>query len=145
MLFTRLDFAIDENGNLSTIDGDIARFSSVESVQKAIEWRLKTTKDEWYVNPYIVAGVLDFVGRKNDRDTGELMRTRIETAICSDNFVPRNNLIADVVPISREEVQIIIIVKDFYAPDLSEQIDLKLTYEFSYQEGLITSLTGGTR
>jgi len=144
--FTDLDFAIDDNGNLSTRNGDIARHGSLDSMAKTIEWRLKTSRQEWRgVNPFIVAGLDEFRGHRNTKETGESMKVRIENALSADLFIHPTRLQVDVVPINAEEVRVFIKINRFRALDIDGSVDIEYSYQFNFNEGDIISLTGGTR
>lgn len=145
-IFDRLDFEIDEDGNLSTINGDIARASSLDSMRRTIEWRMKTHPREWVTaNPFVAAGLGDFQGRKNTRENAEQIEQRVRNALGSDMFIDPRNLIVEVVPIDAETINIYVKVRNFYALDVTETSDVEFPYRFSFNEGEITSLTGGLR
>ena len=144
--FEDIDLAIDDDGNFLSFRGNLQNLGSIESVQKTIEWRLKTYQREWRsFNPFIAAGIGDFEGRKNTEETAELMKNAVLLAITSDNFIDKRNIEVDVVPIAADEVNIYISIKGFIAFDLDSKRDQEYIYKFNFNEGEIISLTGETR
>lgn len=145
MRFENFELAIDENGNLSLSNGDTTKLNSVVSLAKLIEWRLLTSRSEWRgQNPLLVAGLPDFKGRQNTEAVAEEMKFRIRQALTYDGAIPQQNLMLDIYPISNEEVVVYIRVRDLQAPELEQQ-NVEFRYRFSYNDGLIYAITGGTR
>lgn len=109
MALNIVDFAIDENGELLIgANGDVKTVTSTEQIAQEIMYRLKTSKGDWLLDPTFGANLEDYIGRKNDSETREL----IQQAVVDE--LSRNGLLTlRQVRVLATDVNSVLIVVDF--------------------------------
>lgn len=142
MLFNKLDLRLDEYGNLTVANGDLARNSSAASLKETIKWRLETSSREWRAyNPLVLGGVTEYYGRGNTAETAAEIQSRIERALTSDGLIAEGDLHVRIVPTSEQQISIYIVVRNFRAFDFSTD-NLTFVFVFDYENASIVALDG---
>jgi len=146
MLFTKLDFDMDNKGNLVYNKGDIGVASTKRTLARTIEWRLKTTRHEWAnYNPLIAGDIDKYFGRLNSKENAEFMQLDISRSICADGFIEQQNLLVEIVPVEADKINIYITINNIIAEDLTNINTIQLIYQFDYSAEEFTSLQGDAR
>lgn len=100
-----LDLATDDGGDIQVgYNGDILIVRNEDVVAQEIQWRLKTVRGDWILEPECGADLETLIGQPNSPKTGALMESLISRALTHDGFLNGEIEILRAVPVNREEI-----------------------------------------
>lgn len=92
-------------------------------IQK-IQTRLSSTQGDWALQAGLGANMGDFVGKRNTREIGEKIKSRIYSELV--NVLPQRDLIVDVIPITTKRLAIVLSITP---GDVKKKLSLTYTYD----------------
>lgn len=106
-----LDFTWDGDVSIG-LDGDLAdtRDDRLRSLENEIRTVVKSEFGDWQRDPGVGAGINDFRGEPNNRETARLMQDRLISRISSINIVQSEDIEVRIVPVGPHEVMGIIYI-----------------------------------
>jgi hypothetical protein len=100
-----LDIATDDGGDIQIgYNGDILVVRNEDVVSQEIQWRLKTVRGDWILEPDCGADLETLIGQPNSPKTGSQMESLIGRALTHDGFLNGEIEILRAVPVNREEI-----------------------------------------
>ena len=120
------DFGIGEsfNGNLILSDMEKDELISKEGDIKAVSnkfgrvarnlviKRLNSVKGDWIFDENCGANIEDFYGANMSRNTMDVLQNQIVQSLTYDGFILNRNLSVEILPITLQEIKIIVIIKN---------------------------------
>ena len=103
---TRGDIAISNEGDISD-----TLYDPLRSLYQEIITRIKSALDEWGVFPDVGASLGDLVGQPNNKETSELVKTRIIAALAKNGFINTNDIKVKCFPVSHDSLFIRVSVR----------------------------------
>lgn len=123
------------NGDLIIGDGgdlrDTSRNPLISFVQEA-RTRLRSDLYDWAIHPHIGAGLRDFIGEPNTKQTAEAGKARIIAALMKDDFCNQGSIDVRYVPVDRHQIlyRVKISLPDIGEPEIVNLSLLLATDEF---------------
>lgn len=105
------DIKMDESGDLVFKNGDLETVSGDEWFIQEVTKILRTSNPDWVLHPDIGAGLEDFAGRPNTRETGKAIEERLYNKIAAEGIHFPGTLLVRVVPLSRDSIMVNIDLK----------------------------------
>lgn len=99
------DLILGENGDLL----DTKNYEYRGFIQQ-VQNRIISSRGDWPVHPDVGAGVSDFLGRRNNRETAEEIKLRIIGELAREGLVAPANMKVDVIPVSEKAIIILVMV-----------------------------------
>lgn len=113
------DLVVADNGDLQTVDGAAFIIQSIRN-------RLKSVSTDWFYD-HIGADLIDFLGRPNTRETGNMITERVIETLTFDGLVSPDNLFIKAVPTDYSTITLFVFVKlDEMDSPVGFQVDLNL-------------------
>jgi len=133
-----IDLRFTNNGDFVISEGDLQDTShdSLLSIVQDIQTVAKSVFNDWEMYPNYAAGLDDFIGEPNSRETGLLLKERIRLALIAAGIVLEDDLKVFVFPIHRKEVSIVIKIAALATPFnfLSAGEGLTVYFVYDYLE-----------
>lgn len=92
---SRGDYYLGGNGDIQDTEHDPLR-----SLVQEIKTRVEADQNDWDVFPNLGAGISDFVGEPNNKQTAENIKTRIIASLIADGLVNSKDLKVMYVPVN---------------------------------------------
>jgi len=109
-----IDFIWASRGDIIFGDtGDVAdtKFDPLRSLAQETLTRVKSGVEDWDVFPGLGADIADMVGQPNNKETAELIRTRIIASLARDGFINTRDMEVKYFPLNHESLFIRISIK----------------------------------
>lgn len=101
------DFILSTNKDLYSTIGDPNR-----SLIQGIRSRLNFRGGEWPGRgDTLGANITDFIGKNNTAEIGEQIKLRVISELTSGGFISANDLLVDIVPISKTQLLVLLKVR----------------------------------
>jgi hypothetical protein len=114
------DFVLGENLDFRDTKNDHLR----GFLQKAVT-RVMSSHGDWRLQPQVGANLQEFLGKQNNRATGEAIRSRVHNELVSSGLLRAGEFIVDVFPVTKSSVAVVIVVHHT-RPELT----ITFTYDF---------------
>lgn len=121
----RGDFFLGGNGDIQDTEDDPLR-----SLIQEIKTRIEGNQYDWENNPEIGAGIGDFVGEPNNKQTAEAIKTRIINALTSDGFIQTKDIKVKYMPVNSDHILFRISVD--VAPTVTNRSSTQILYNLVY-------------
>lgn len=105
------DFLIGQDGDFADTSDDYLR-SLVNEIQTIV----KSDYGDWLKQPALGAGLSEFKGEPNSRETGKAIENRLISKLTSSNLLRKNDIQVRVTPVHVNQVLIIIRVQADASP-----------------------------
>jgi hypothetical protein len=133
---TKTDVKMTLDGDLTVGgNGDFELTNGFDWLAREINKIVRTVNPLWTIHPTIGAGVESFIGRTNDRETADNLRSEIMDAVERSGILqPGQSVDVEVVPLSMESVSVYVNVN---ATGISKEL-FKLIVD--YRSGLTAEI-----
>lgn len=137
------DWKTDDEGDLVIEGGDIAIADETQALSQKVDWLLKTELFGYAPNPDEGAGLDQFRGQPNSRETAGAIERAAIRALLSDGTIPPDAITLRVVPTDIHELSMYVFV---VPPFTGAPFDpIRKLYTIDLNSGDITTITGETR
>lgn len=144
--YDSVDLEFSWNGDFQLgKDGDIADTynDQIQTLIQNIQTVVNSELNDWKEHPALGAGLDDFVGEPNTKDTARQINARIVGALVQNNIVLEDDVTVKVVPVDRHTVFITITVTALATADNSlEGTSVTTSLVFDYFERGVVFLQG---
>ena len=108
--YDEIDVAFSWNGDILLEAGDIKTTQSdgLQSLEDQIRITVSSALGDWEIYPGKGAGLEDYIGEPNKRDTGDAIHDRVRLAIVSAGLVYEEDLEVKVIPVHIHRVLIVV-------------------------------------
>jgi hypothetical protein len=132
------DFNVGRDGDLADTESD-----QIQSLIQEIQTVAQSALDDWAEHPSLGAGIDDFVGEANSRETARKIESRLEGALTLNNIVRDEDLNVRVVPIGPHTILVTITVEALATQNNSlENNTVTTTVVFDYFERGVVFVEG---
>lgn len=136
--YDKIDAKFSWNGDLIPgKDGDIADTSSdqIQSLIQEIQSVVNSSLGDWLEHPSYGAGLDDFIGEANTKETSEFIKVRLFDSLVANNVVKKEDLSIVTIPVGPNSIMAVVRVKAQATPNNSlEQALIAVTMIFDYNE-----------
>lgn len=126
---TNGDYMISHQGDIASTE-----FDPLQAIAQEIYTRVKSDKGDWPEAPLIGASLSDFVGEPNSREIGSQINKRIASSMQTYGAIDLADLFIDVIPVSKEQVAVILKLSVMPTARNKSSRVLKKTFIYSYVE-----------
>jgi len=146
----KFDLLVDDDGDfVLDSSGDLDLATALETVQQDIKFRGLTAHGSYDIDPFFGADLISFQRLPNTRRTGDYMKANMYEALVRDGRFTRDSIVVDAVPVGREEVAIVVFVRDAVAgteEDVLNNTPIPMvTFTVAFDNWQISAITGGLR
>lgn len=126
-----LDLATTDDGDLQVAyNGDLLVVRNEDVVAQELQWRLKTVRGDWILEPDCGADLETLIGKPNSPQTGALMESLVSRALTHDGYLGGEIQTLRAVPVNRNQITCIITIQ-YGDISFTETVDIDL------KEGII--------
>lgn len=118
------DFQLGVNGDIKKATSERARLAK----QMVIK-RLQSGKGDWALYPDFGAGIGDFIGLPNNRDTGQRLKSAVTQTLIEGNLVSPLSLTVRVIPTGERKITILV-----FGHVISAKADIAIQMEYDLRE-----------
>ena len=137
-VYDKIDAKFSFNGDfIPGRDGDIGDTSSdqIQSLIQEIQSVVNSSLGDWLEHPSYGAGLDDFIGEANTKDTSEQIKIRIFDSLVANNVVKKEDLSVVTIPVGPNSIMAIVRVRAQSTPNNSlEQALIAVSMVFDYNE-----------
>ena len=136
--YDKIDLRYTWNGDfLPSEEGDLADTSidQIQTVIEMIQLVVNSAVADWREHTGLGAGLEDFIGEPNLRETGDQIRDRIKSTLVINNIVREQDLSINITPVGNHAVLIIIKLAALATPQNSMEDNVAtISLVFDYNE-----------
>jgi len=140
MTIRETDILVDDDGDLVVgANGDLALSKPSRTAIQDIAFRVRSQHDDFQLHPLIGANLAPLVGEPNNRRNGDRIRTLVQRALTRDGRFSPDSLSIEVVPVSSEDIVILIGVIDrLEGEDDFDNDILVASFGYNFANGTMT-------
>lgn len=111
-----------------SLGGDLARTGTqrLQGLVQRIHKRVMSSRGDWALEGQVGAGLGEFVGQPNNRETARLVQSRIVSELLQDNLLYGQDLKVQVVPLGPRQILLSVRVR---VESHEGYLDLQYTYD----------------
>lgn len=137
-----MDWKTDNDGDLVIEGGDLAQATDSEALNQKICFLLRTGLFDYAADPTVGAGLDQFRGNPNSRETAGAIERAATRALLADGEITSDSLFVRVVPLDPHLLALYV----FVVPRFTGIVDpIRLQFNIDLNTGDITTVTGETR
>lgn len=116
------DFALDSTGDIASTGSDM-----LLSFKQEIYNRLKSDLQDWSMYSWIGAGLSEIIGEPNSRETAEIGKEKIESALTIGAFLSAEDVNIKYIPVAKDALMYIIRVSVEPTPENNYTDEVEVT------------------
>ena len=130
----KVDLGMTDNGDFMTISNnglkDFSLVSDEQAIKQSVDFRLKTNIRELFLHQEIGNELIEIIGKRNTRETAQQGINYIVKAISLNNYIPREQITVEAVPIETNKIVFIVNI------DYREIKAFRIVLEVDLQDGI---------
>jgi len=116
------DFALDNTGDIASTESDL-----LLSFKQEIYNRVKSDLQDWSMYSWIGAGLSEIIGEPNTRETAEIGKEKIKTALTIGAFLSAEDVNIKYVPVAKDALMYILEINVDATPENGYTSEVQVT------------------